>query len=183
MCVGVRMRVRVRVRVRACVRACVCVCLARFPEPHIMRVACAQAGWLANLSMDFEQQLQEIERLNLANTNTAFALGLKSSESEESSVTDPPPAEGTLPKETADANRIGRPIHVPYTPDLRCAGLSPFEIGGSWSAVDFAACRYGFETAYPNSYAHLRTRLSICISQFFCVSCGGGGMGAYHRKG
>jgi tetratricopeptide (TPR) repeat protein len=78
-----------------------------------------KAGWLANLSMDFEQQLQEIERLNLANTNTAFALGLKSSESEESSVTDPPPAEGTLPKETADANRIGRPIHVPYTPDLR----------------------------------------------------------------
>lgn len=74
------------------------------------------------MSVDFEQQLQEIERLNLHNTgtNAAFAVGSKSNEE----ATEVPPEktekqDAQLPKDTADSNRIGKPIHVPYTPDLR----------------------------------------------------------------
>eukprot|EP00667_Euglena_gracilis_P007274 EG_transcript_7344 len=90
-------------------------------EPLSPPAAVTQPGWLADLSMDFEQQLKEIERLNLSNPYPSLAAGerLLSEEVVVSAGDDRPPTEANPLQDPSDTSSAGQPIHVPYAPDLR----------------------------------------------------------------
>eukprot|EP00668_Euglena_longa_P014501 GGOE01018491.1.p1 GENE.GGOE01018491.1~~GGOE01018491.1.p1 ORF type:complete len:477 (+),score=142.53 GGOE01018491.1:72-1502(+) len=90
-------------------------------EPLSPPSGAKQPGWLADLSLDFEQQLKEIERLNLSNPYPSQAAGERQSGEDPvaSSGDDRPPTEASPLQDPTESSSAGQPIHVPYAPDLR----------------------------------------------------------------